>query len=75
MDYIEVYDDKNNKKKMEVVTTFQLENRDFNYIVYRELDGSRTYLATYKDNVDELNTNISETELKLCEAIVNGVIE
>ena len=75
MDYIEVYDDKNNKKKMEVVTTFQLENRDFNYIVYRELDGSRTYLAKYKDNVDELNTNISETELKLCEAIVNGVIE
>ncbi len=74
MDYIDIYDDKGNKKQMQVVSIFELEGKNYHYIVYKELDNSKTYLAKYKDNKTDLDTNISDEELLLCEAILNGVI-
>ena len=34
MDYIYITDENNNKIKMELVTTFELKNRDYKYIIY-----------------------------------------
>lgn len=75
MDYIEIIDLNNQKKKMEVVSIFELEKHSENYIIYRELDGSHYYLAKYKDNVEDLDTNISKEEYNLCKAIFNEVIK
>jgi len=36
-DYIYVYDGNNNKIKMEVVTIFNIDKYDFNYIIYSEV--------------------------------------
>ena len=74
MDYIDIYDDKGNKKQMQVVSIFELEGKNYHYIVYKELDNNKTYLAKYKENKIDLDTNISDEELLLCEAILNGVI-
>ena len=57
MDYIYITDENNNKIKMELVTTFELKNRDYKYIIYCELDKSHLYLAKYIDNKEYLNTN------------------
>ena len=73
MDYIYITDENNNKLKMELVTTFELKNRDYKYIIYCELDKSHFYLAKYKDNIEELNTDFSESEYKLCNEIFKEV--
>jgi hypothetical protein len=73
MDYIYITDESNNKIKMELVTTFELKNRPFKYIIYKELDNSRYYLAKYKDNIEELNTDFSEKEYELCNEIFKEV--
>ncbi|MBQ8534593.1 MAG: hypothetical protein IJ463_02785 [Bacilli bacterium] len=73
MDYIYITDENNNKIKMELVTTFELKNRDYKYIIYCELDKSHFYLAKYKDNIEELNTDFSESEYKLCNEIFKEV--
>ena len=73
MDYIYITDENNNKIKMELVTTFELKNRDYKYIIYCELDKSHFYLAKYKDNIEQLNTDFSESEYKLCNEIFKEV--
>ena len=73
MDYIYITDESNNKIKMELVTTFELKNRSFKYIIYKELDNSHYYLAKYKDNIEELNTDFSEKEYELCNEIFKEV--
>ena len=73
MDYIYITYENNNKIKMELVTTFELKNRDYKYIIYCELDKSHFYLAKYKDNIEELNTDFSESEYKLCNEIFKEV--
>lgn len=73
MDYIYITDENNNRIKMELVTTFELKNRDYKYIIYCELDKSHFYLAKYKDNIEELNTDFSESEYKLCNEIFKEV--
>lgn len=73
MDCIYITDENNNKIKMELVTTFELKNRDYKYIIYCELDKSHFYLAKYKDNIEELNTDFSESEYKLCNEIFKEV--
>ena len=75
-DIIEVFDENSNKKQMEVVTTFTLEEFDYNYIIYRELDGSHYYVAKYKgENMVDLNTNLSKEELILCNKVFKEVIK
>lgn len=73
MDYIYITDENNNKLKMELVTTFELKNRDYKYIIYCELDKSHFYLAKYKDNIEELNTDFTSSEYKLCNEIFKEV--
>lgn len=73
MDFIYVEDLNKKKKKMEVVTTMELEGYPSNYIVYCELDHSHYYVAKYKDNIEELDTNLTEKEIELCTIIVNEV--
>ena len=73
MDYIYITDESNNKIKMELVTTFELKNRPFKYIIYKELDNSHYYLAKYKDNIEELNTDFSKKEYELCNEIFKEV--
>lgn len=73
MDYIYITDENNNKIKMELVTTFELKNRDYKYIIYCELDKSHFYLAKYKDNIEELNTDFTDSEYKLCNEIFKEV--
>ncbi len=75
-DIIEVFDENNNKKEMEVVTTFTLEEFDYNYIIYRELDKSHYYIAKYKgENFVNLNTDLSNEELILCNKVFKEVIK
>lgn len=74
MDYIYVYDSENKKRKMEVVSTFKIEEYPHNYIVYKELDSSKYYLAKYKKNSKKLITNISDKEYRLCKAIFEGLV-
>ena len=73
MDYIYITDEFNNKIKMELVTTFELKGYKYKYIIYKDLEGKHFYLAKYKDNVEELNTNFTEYEYKLCNEIFKEV--
>lgn len=75
MDYIYVFDENDNKKKMEVVSTFKLENLPDKYIIYSELDRSHYYIGKYKDGSDELITDLSEKELELCNSIFKEVMK
>lgn len=73
-DLIEITDVNNQTRQVELITIFQLENYDYNYVIYRELDNSHTYVARYKGNtITSLDTNLSEQELKLAEIIYRGV--
>lgn len=74
MDIINITDKDNNIVQMEVVSTFKLDNKEYTYLIYRELDGSKVYIAKYKDNIEELDTNLDEFELKMCENIMNEVV-
>ena len=75
-DIIEVYDEYNNVKKMEVVTIFNLDEYDFNYIIYKELDKSNYCVAKYRgNNFVNLNTDLSTTELLLCNKAFKEVIK
>ena len=75
-DYIDIYDENDNKRQMEVVTTFKLDEFDFNYIIYRELDKSHYYIAKYKGNtIVNLNTDLSNKELILCNKIFKEVLK
>ena len=75
-DYIEVLNDNNEYKKMEVVTIFNIENYDYNYIIYTELDRSNYYLAKYKgDKLEELSSNFDEKEFEIANEIFKGVVK
>ena len=75
-DYIEVLDKNNEFKKMEIVTIFNIENYDYNYIIYTELDKSNYYLAKYKgDKINELLSNFDEKEFEIANEIFKGVVK
>ena len=75
-DYIEVLNDNNEYEKMEVVTIFNIENYDYNYIIYTELDRSNYYLAKYKgDKLEELSSNFDEKEFEIANEIFKGVVK
>ena len=73
--YIDIIDEENNKKKMEIVTTFNLDGYSDNYIIYSELDKSHFYVAKYKDNKNDLDTDLSNKELMLCNKVLKEVIK
>ena len=75
MDYVYIYDDHNNKRKMEVVSTFSVEEYPFKYIIYKELDDSKYYLAKYRENSKDLDTNLTDNEIRVCSYIFEGLIQ
>ena len=75
-DIIEITDKNNKKRKVELVTKFNLSGFKYNYIIYRELDKSHTYIAKYEgENIVNLNTDLSDVELSMAEIIYRGVKE
>lgn len=74
MNKIYVYDNQNNRLEMEVVTIFKFANNIFNYIIYTDKDHSNYYVAKYIYEIDELNTDLSESELALCNKILEGIL-
>lgn len=64
---IDIYSDDGKITPMEVVLVFKIEEYKSNYIVYRELDKSKTYIAKFRgDKMLDLDTNLTDEELKLC---------
>ena len=72
MDYIYITDEFNNKLKMELVSTFELKGYAYKYIIYKDIN-NHLYLAKYKDDVEELNTDFTEKEYELCNVIFKEV--
>lgn len=65
-DYIEIFDENNISKKMEVVCTYKLSKYNSNYIIYCELDKSHYYIAKYKNNdISDLDTNLNDDEFNI----------
>ena len=61
-DYIEIIDDDGNEESFELISTFRLDGYPNNYILYKELDGSKYYVAKYTgDTVSNLDTNFFST--------------
>lgn len=75
-DYIEITNSNNESRKVEVVTIFQKEGTEDNYIIYKEQDNSHYYLAKYKgENIVNLETDMTEEEYQYANLIFKGVIE
>lgn len=71
---IEMFDKKGNKRNVELVLKFNLEGYKYNYIIYRELDYSHTYVARYiGSEIADLDTNLSEFEFNMSKKILEGV--
>lgn len=70
MNYIDIYDDKNQKHKMKIINTIFMDNK--RYIIYSELDESHYYVARYNEE-GTLETDLSEQEIKRCEAILEEI--
>ena len=67
MNTIDIYAKDGTKKAMEIVTVFNIAEYESNYIIYREIDKTKTYIAKYKgDKLINLDTNLTEEELNIC---------
>ena len=74
-DIIDVYDVHGRKQKMEVVSIFKIKDYDSNYIIYCDLGKKNYYIAKYKgEKIVDLDTNLSEEELLLCNDFFEKVI-
>ena len=73
-DLININDKQGNTRQVELITKFTLEGYNYNYIIYRELDGWHNYIARYQgEEIVELDTNLSKLELELAKIIYKGV--
>ena len=66
-DYIEIYDENNNIKKMEIVLAFESkENLEYTYIVYQDMESKELFGGKIKSGDDTvLETNLTEVEKKM----------
>lgn len=72
-DYIEIIDDEGNEETFELVSTFNIEGYSSNYIVYKNVDTDKLYLAKYSGmNISELDTDLSDEEKALAMKIFEG---
>jgi len=74
MNSIYIYDSNNKRLEMEVVTIFKFANNIFNYVIYTDMDRNNYYVAKYVYEIDELNTDLTENELNICNQILEGVL-
>ncbi len=73
-DYITITSNDNSERQVEVICIFTLSGYDYNYLIYKELDGSHNYIAKYKgEDIVSLDTNLSDEELKIANVIYEGV--
>lgn len=74
-DYIEIIDQDGKETTFEVVSTFNLEGYSCNYILYKELDNSKIYIAKYNGtSMSDLDTELSQEELELARGIFEEVV-
>ena len=72
--YIDIYDSNKNILKMEVIMTFNLKGYSDNYLIYK--DDRKYYIAKYSgENVVNLNTDLSDGEIKLAEKILERFLK
>ena len=73
-DYIEIIDDDGNEESYELISTFRLEGYPSNYILYKEMEGSKYYVAKYSgEDISSLDTNLSDEEIALAKSLFGGV--
>lgn len=73
-DLIDITDKQGNTRKVELITKFNLEGYNYNYIIYKERDGTHNYIARYQgEDIVKLDTNLSDLELELAKIIYKGV--
>ena len=73
-DLIEIQDINGNKRQVELVLKFNLDCFDNNYIIYRELDYSHTYIAKYiGEDIVNLDTNLTTKEFEMAKLFYEGV--
>ncbi len=70
-DYIFVTKKDGSLEKMEVVSTFTIENYNKDYIIYKD-ENNRYYAASY-DEEDNLDVNLSDEEKRKINEIFNLV--
>ena len=76
MDFIYIEDEKGKQITFEVVTIFNIEDSEHNYIIYRSLDKEKYYIAKYLgENVVDLDTNLSDKELRIGNTILEQIIK
>ena len=75
MDYITVTKDNGEIEAMEVVAIFNKSDSNYNYIIYRSLDGDNYYTGKYiGDNLVDLDTDLSKEEIKYANGILKGLV-
>lgn len=73
MDLIKIYNKNGVGKYMEVVSTIEIKELEYHYIIYKDKKTNRYYAAKYKESEDELDTNLSKEELDLCNSVLEEV--
>lgn len=59
----------------EGVTLFKIDNSDYNYIIYRNIEQTDYYIAKYKgEKIVDLDTELTEKEIKIGEKILEGIM-
>ena len=72
-DYIEIIDDEENEETFELVSTFNIEGYSSNYVVYKNIDTNKLYIAKYNGmNISDLDTDLSDEEKALAMKIFEG---
>lgn len=75
MDYITITKDNGELEAMEVVTIFNRTNSNYNYIIYKTLNGDNYYTAKYLGNeMVDIDTNLNEEEIKYANGIFNALV-
>ena len=76
MDYIYVYNEKNEEEKMEVVLIYEIPNNKYHYIIYRTMDGKNYYTGKYEgEEIVDLNTDLDSNEMEFANKVLKGVLE
>lgn len=74
-DIIYIKKDNGEIARFEGVTIFDLDDSDYNYIIYRNLEKTDYYIAKYKgEEIVNLDTDLTEEELRIGEKILEGVM-
>ena len=76
MDYIYVYNENNEKEKMEVVLIFDMPGQEYHYIIYRSMDKNNYYVGKYiGEEIVDLITDLNSKEIEFANSILKGVLK